>query len=83
MNANNDTPRSGESVSDVAPDEQPADYSLRGELEYHGQAVRDAFFQASESVRVDGSLHRQDLKNMREALEHAERFVELVEEDVE
>lgn len=80
MTAHESTPPSGESVSDDCTDDQTGEYNLQFELEYHGQSLRDAFFQPAAVLDKGGSLSQDDIREMREAIEHASRFVDLVEE---
>lgn len=82
MTANDDTPPSGENVSDESVDYQSIGQTLlRGELERVGYAVRDEFQQLSMKVERGGDLDESDVSQLRAALDEAAQLVDLIEKE--
>jgi hypothetical protein len=84
MNANDDTPCSGESVSDASVDyEKLAQALLSRELERHGHNLKEAFWSVSGSLDRGEGLDAEEWSELEEQVRQARFLVERVEEAME
>ena len=84
MNANDDTPCNGESVSDASVDYQSIGQRLLcQELERHAYAVREEFMEKSVAVDHGADLTETDVAELEEALRQAQFLVEDLREAVD
>lgn len=84
MNANDDTPRSGENVSGESVDyEQLGQTLLRQQLDLRGAALSRVFMEASQAVERGDGLDAEDLSELEHELRRAQFLVEDVREAME
>ena len=84
MNANDDSSRSRESVSDASIDyEKLAQTLLSRELERHAYDIRVVFMAASAAVERGDGLDAADLRDLEGELERAQFFLDELREAME
>jgi len=84
MNANDDTPCNGESVSDASVNYQNIGQRLLyRELERHAYAVREEFIEKSVAVGHGSDLTEMDVAELEEQLQQAQFLVEDLREALE
>ena len=80
MNASDDTPRSGENVSDASTWEQIGRQLLQSELEQVTHEVWEAYGQTAERVGRGRELRYEDLERLWHAQHELRMVMELVED---
>lgn len=81
MNASDTSPTEGNEGSDRAYDyEAVAQTLLQQELELRAYSVRDVFIDVSRRVERGDDLDEEDVRKLRDQLEHAQYLVDVIEE---